>query len=93
MNTPIRLIAGLAVATCFFFGQSGASSGASRGCAPPPTSSFLVSVKDRGARGDGQTDDTNAIQSTIDEVAKKGGTVLVPNGTYMVSAVGDARLS
>jgi hypothetical protein len=94
MNTPVRLIAGLALATCFIFGQLGASAfGASNGCPPRPASSFLVNVKERGARGDGQTDDTNAIQSTIDEVAKKGGTVLVPNGTYMVSAVGETRLS
>jgi hypothetical protein len=50
-------------------------------------------VKDRGARGDGQTNDTSAIQNAIDEVAEKGGTVLVPAGTYMVNAVENNRLS
>ena len=93
MTTQIIWItAGMSLATCFVFGQPAASFGASMGCAPRPASSFIVNVRDRGARGDGQTDDTSAIQSAIDEVAKKGGTVLVPNGTYMVNAVGDARL-
>jgi polygalacturonase len=94
MNTPIAWItAGLAVATCFVLGQPAVSFSASMGCAPRPASSFLVNVTDRGAHGDRQTEDTNSIQSAIDEVAKKGGTVLVPNGTYMVSAVRDNRLS
>jgi polygalacturonase len=57
------------------------------------SASPIVNVRDKGATGDGQTDDTNAIQVAIDVVAEKGGTVLVPNGTYMVSAVGDNRLS
>src|SRR6516225_1576722 len=82
----------MSLASCFVFGQPAASFGASMGCAPRPASSFIVNVSDRGARGDGQTDDTSAIQSAIDEVAKKGGTVLLPNGTYMVKGLGDARL-
>ena len=94
MKIPITWIsAGLALATYLDFGQMPASSGAARGCAPRPASSVLVNVKDRGARGDGQTDDTGVIQAAIDEVAEKGGTVLVSAGTYMVSAVGDNRLS
>jgi polygalacturonase len=50
-------------------------------------------VKEKGARGNGQTDDTAAIQATIDQVAGNGGTVLIPAGTYMVSAVGENRLT
>jgi polygalacturonase len=66
---------------------------AAPGCAEAPTSSPLVNVKGMGAKGDGGTDDTAAIQVAIDEVAGTGGTVLVPNGTYMVDGVGKERLA
>jgi polygalacturonase len=56
-------------------------------CAEASTSALVVNVKDRGATGDGLTDDTAAIQAAIDEIAGTGGTVLVPNGVYMVNAV------
>lgn len=47
----------------------------------------FVSVRDFGAIGDGVVDDTTAIQNTINEVgASGGGTVYVPEGTYLVSA-------
>lgn len=46
-----------------------------------------VSVKDFGAKGDGVTDDTAAIQATVDAV--KGmyhkGTVFFPEGTYIIT--------
>jgi hypothetical protein len=61
---------------------------AAQGCAKPPSSPLVVDVKTKGAKGDGRTDDTAAIQAAIDEVAGSGGTVLVPNGTYMVDAAG-----
>ncbi|MEA4924857.1 MAG: glycosyl hydrolase family 28-related protein [Syntrophomonadaceae bacterium] len=44
-----------------------------------------INVKDYGAKGNGITDDTAAIQRAIDEVADKGGgTVLFPGGRYLV---------
>jgi Pectate lyase superfamily protein len=62
-------------------------------CAPAPASSLVVNVKDKGAKGDGKTDDTAAIQAAIDLVAGTGGTVLVPDGIYMIDAAGKPRLS
>ena len=56
-------------------------------CAVTPSSPFVVNVRDKGAKGDGRTDDTKSIQEAIDQVAGTGGTVYVPNGTYMVSGV------
>ena len=59
------------------------------GCAPSPTSSLVVNVRDTafGAKGDGVTDDTAAIQRAVNTVAGTGGTVMVPDGTYLVNAV------
>ena len=44
-----------------------------------------VSVRDFGARGDGQSDDTAAIQSAIDSIAGRGGTVVFPAGRYLIT--------
>lgn len=46
----------------------------------------LVSVKDFGAKGDGTTDDTAAIQAGIDLACQYGGCVYLPAGTYKISA-------
>ena len=60
-------------------------------CEPPPPSTLVVNVRDKGAKGDGKTDDTAAIQAAIDAAAgTKNSTVLVPAGTYMVD-VDNAR--
>jgi polygalacturonase len=40
-------------------------------------------VRDRGARGDGRTKDTRAIQAAIDAAAQSGGTVYFPPGDYV----------
>ena len=42
-------------------------------------------VKWFGAKGDGRTDDYNAIQSAIDSLPPNGGTVSLPGGNYVVS--------
>ena len=43
-----------------------------------------ASVKDFGARGDGKSDDTSAIQSAINSTGS--GTLLFPAGTYIISS-------
>jgi polygalacturonase len=62
------------------------------GCNVKPASSLVVNVKDRGAKGDGKSDDTKSIQQAIDEVAGSGGTVYVPDGNYIVQAHGKKHL-
>ena len=42
-----------------------------------------LNVRNFGAVGDGSTSDTAAIQRAIDAVARSGGTVTVPAGTYL----------
>lgn len=52
-----------------------------------------VNVRDFGARGDGNTDDTAALQAALD--AGAGGTVLAPAGTYLTRTLAlpnDTRL-
>lgn len=47
-----------------------------------------VTVREFGARGDGMTDDTYAMQSAIDSVASLGGGVVeLPIGVYVTTGV------
>jgi polygalacturonase len=43
----------------------------------------IFDVRDFGAKGDGQTPDTEAIQKALNDCAKSGGTVRLPAGTYL----------
>jgi len=62
-------------------------------CASGPASSLIVNVKDSafGARGDGVSNDTSALQKAVNAVAGTGGTVLVPAGTYLVDPVANGH--
>lgn len=62
-------------------------SGASAAQTPHPAARALqspINVKNLGARGDGQMDDTQAIQRGLDALAKTGGRLYLPAGTYSV---------
>ncbi len=68
--------------------KSTASATTPPSCVPAPISPLVVNVKDKGAQGNAKKNDTTSIQSAIDQVAKEGGgTVFVPDGTYLVDAV------
>ncbi|MEL7660045.1 glycosyl hydrolase family 28-related protein [Acetobacterium wieringae] len=55
---------------------------------PPPTTPVNqgVSVKDFGAKGDGVTNDTAAIQNAINDASSKNVTLTIPAGTYVVTS-------
>jgi polygalacturonase len=56
--------------------------------APLVRSAVALSVRDFGAKGDGVSKDTAAIQQAIDRCSVLGGgEVLVPAGTYLTGAV------
>lgn len=46
----------------------------------------VLSVKDFGAKGDGATDDTAAIQAALEAAPDHGGVVFFPAGTYRVTS-------
>lgn len=50
-----------------------------------------VDVRAYGAKGDGQTDDTAAIQAAIDD-AGPGATILVPPGVYLIDPIQQGNL-
>lgn len=48
----------------------------------------VLSVKQAGAKGNGSTDDTLAIQAAIDAIAIPGGIVFLPEGNYITTDQG-----
>jgi polygalacturonase len=69
-----KLIALLAVLTCF---------AATLRAADRPS----LNVLDFGAKGDGLTNDTAAIQKALDACGESGGTVLVPEGVFLTGSL------
>src|SRR5215469_9288964 len=68
---------------------SKSSNATTTGAVPiPDKGSQLVNVKDYGAAGDGVTNDTDAFIKALTACAVGGGTCLVPEGTYLISASG-----
>jgi polygalacturonase len=75
-----------------YMGHGAAAQGAvPQACITAAKSPLIVNVGDKGAKGEGRTDDTAAIQAAIDEVGGKRGTILMPMGTYVVEAVEKKR--
>ena len=54
----------------------------------PAAGARVFNIRDFGAKGDGQTLDTAAVQAAIDACHQdQGGTVLVPAGTFVIGTV------
>jgi hypothetical protein len=81
LQTPGLLLTAFIAAGCLVGFAAAAQDAAPQGCVVEPKSPLVVNVRDKGAKGDGRSDDTESIQTAIDEVAGTGGTVLVPGGT------------
>lgn len=94
LNAPSAALLSLAPGAAEATTGPARSTTTKRGCAPAPTSSLVVNVRAvaYGAKGDGVTDDTAAIQRAVNAVAGTGGTVGVPDGTYMVNAVAQGSM-
>ncbi|HEY0668876.1 MAG TPA: right-handed parallel beta-helix repeat-containing protein [Sphingobacteriaceae bacterium] len=80
---PIKSRAMLAVLVIVFFAAGCKSKKAVEEAKPIV---LTVNVKEAGAVGNGTTDDTWAFNAAIDQVAASGGgTVYVPQGTYLIN--------
>lgn len=53
-------------------------------CECLPYSSFL-SARSAGAKGDGRTDDTNALQTAINNAKSQGKVLFLDHGNYLVT--------
>ncbi|MBI4327429.1 MAG: right-handed parallel beta-helix repeat-containing protein [Chloroflexi bacterium] len=63
---------------------AGAAPAATAGESPPSTAGLShFNVRQFGAKGDGQSKDTTAIQAAIDAAGTAGGTVCLPAGKYV----------
>lgn len=52
-----------------------------------PNTNQIVALTDYGAKGDSQTDDTQALQKAFDSINQAGGGILdIPAGNYMIKA-------
>ena len=51
-----------------------------------PKDAGIISVKDFGAKGDGVSDDTAAIQAAVNSASLTGLNVIFPSGTYNISS-------
>ena len=56
-------------------------------CFTPVFASASVDVKSFGAKGDGVSDDTRAIQDAIESCRAEGGEIVFPAGTYLISSL------
>jgi Pectate lyase superfamily protein len=81
----VLIVLSALIAALFLPSPALAGSNAPQSCDLPPKAPVLVNVTESGAKGDGKTDDTAAIQAAIDTVAGSKGTVFLPDGTYMVA--------
>jgi hypothetical protein len=52
---------------------------------PAPSPDGIYNALDFGAKADGKTDDTAAIQAAINKAAEKGGQIHLPPGKYLVA--------
>jgi hypothetical protein len=73
----------IALTITLLYGLLGPISSAPAQAPAPPA--FPRNADAFGARGDGKTDDTAAIQKALDAAAAKGGSVHLPPGQYLVA--------
>ena len=53
----------------------------------PEQHSIYLNIKDFGAKGDGDSDDTQALLDAIQEAVKSEGTIYFPTGEYCIHPV------
>ncbi len=54
--------------------------------------SARIDVRDHGAKGDGEHDDTDSFQDAVDALPEDGGTLYVPAGAYVIDPTRSVKL-
>jgi Pectate lyase superfamily protein len=80
-----RFVSATTVGSSPVLGKNSGAPPLNEGATSEPFQTNRVSVKDWGAKGDGSTDDTAAINAAI--AAGGGGVVYLPKGTYSVTGL------
>lgn len=89
VRSAAQRVVGSALVAAAAMGSTGAAPADEPAAARPPArSSLVLDVREFGARGDGATLETAAIQAAIDRAADAGGgEVLLPPGVYLSGTI------
>lgn len=89
--TAVACLIGYSAAAAFQSESGGTADGRNVNPSAPAVAEAILNVREFGAKGDGITDDTDAIQAAWDAARRTNARVFVPPGEYLISLRGNAE--